>query len=397
MWQQLYAQRARNSTRSAIREILKVTQQPDVISFAGGLPAAELFPIERIRHATDVILSEQGRRALQYSVSEGLPELREWVAQRLSSERVMVRPENVLITSGSQQGLDMLGQLFLDEGDCIAVENPTYLGALQAWRRFGLDYCCVSADANGMIVDELAQKLQSVTPKLLYIPPNFQNPSGTTLSLSRRQQLIALARQHQLPIIEDDAYGDLRYSGEPQPSLFTLDGQHTGQIDGTVIHVGTVSKILTPGLRVGWVVAPIPVIEKLVEFKQSTDLHTNTLAQLIAIQLLSDGSLASHIDTLRTTYRERRDVMLASLERYFPATCRWTRPEGGMFLMVTLPEHMDSTDLLEKAVAQNVAFVPGSAFYLNAEGRNTLRLNFSNAQPAQIEEGIGRLGHLLSQ
>ncbi|MGB1249690.1 MAG: PLP-dependent aminotransferase family protein [Candidatus Promineifilaceae bacterium] len=395
MWQDLYAQRAQNSSRSAIREILKVTQQPDVISFAGGLPAAELFPIERIKQATDVILSEQGARALQYSVSEGLPELRDWVANRYSTPAMRVRPENVLITSGSQQALDMLGKLFLDEGDCIAVENPTYLGALQAWGRFGLRHCCISADHNGMIVDELAEKVQTERPKLLYIPPNFQNPSGTTLSLPRRQQLIALARQHRFPIIEDDAYGELRYSGEALPSLMAVDATDQGEIDGHVIHVGTVSKILTPGLRVGWVIAPESVIEKLVEFKQSADLHTNTLAQLIAVHLLTDGQLEPHIETLRRVYRERRDKMLAALKAYFPASCRWTTPDGGMFLMVTLPETVDSLDLLQRALEHNVAFVPGSAFYLNGEGRNTLRLNFSNARPDQIEKGIRRLGALL--
>ena len=396
MWQNLYAQRAKNSRRSAIREILKVTQQPDVISFAGGLPAAELFPIERIRHATDVILSEQGQRALQYSVSEGLPELREWVAGRYSTAGFEIRPENVLITSGSQQALDMLGKLFLDEGDCIAVENPTYLGALQAWGRFGLTHCCISADHDGMVVDELAQKMATDRPKLLYIPPNFQNPSGTTLSLPRRQQLVALARQHNMPIFEDDAYGELRYSGETLPSLLAVDSADLGAVNGHVIHIGTVSKILTPGLRVGWVIAPEAVIDKLVEFKQSADLHTNTLAQLIAVHLLNDGQLDQHIATLRTTYRERRDVMLAALKAHFPTSCRWTFPDGGMFLMVTLPEHVDSLDLLQQALAQKVAFVPGSAFYLNGEGTNTLRLNFSNAKPDLIEEGIQRLGVLLA-
>ena len=336
-WNRRFAGRTSHMKRSTIREILKLTTQADVISFAGGLPAPELFPVERVKQAADLALSEMGQAALQYSTSEGLPQLRELIAQRLSTDNLRVNADNILITTGSQQGLDLCGRVLLDEGDPVIVENPTYLGALMAWRPYDLAYLPATTDDEGMQIDILEPLFQQ-SPKLLYIVPNFQNPGGHTLSHDRRQALVELLAEYELPLIEDNPYGELRYSGESVPSLLSLDAQHEGNPDieqGHVIYVGTFSKILTPGLRIGWIVAGSEVIDKLIQAKQSADLHTSTLDQYITYEVSRDGFIDQHITHLRDVYCERRDIMLSAMEQYFPQEVTWSKPEGGLFLLVT--------------------------------------------------------------
>lgn len=380
--------------RSAIRELLKLTAQPDFISFGGGLPAAELFPVAQTKTAFDALIARLGGKAFQYGETEGLAELRDWIAKDFAVRTgVNVRRENVLITSGAQQGLDLVGRVFLDEGDRVIVENPTYLALLSAWRPWGVEFLGVASDEDGLRVEQI-EALADQQPKLIYSVPNFQNPQGTTLALERRHELVRLSRERGIPILEDDPYGALRYSGAALPSLLELSQAHSNglELDTPIIYTGTFSKTLMPGLRVGWVIADAPVIEKLVQAKQSADLHTSTICQHLALELASNGCLAEGLPTLKRAYQARRDAMLEGLENYFPAGTTWTRPEGGMFLMVTLPDDLDAGELLAAAIEQRVAFVPGEEFHLNGEGRNTMRLNFSNCPPDRIEEGMRRLG-----
>lgn len=396
-WDDRFAKRTQFMKRSALREILKLTAQPDVISFAGGLPAPELFPIDRFREMCDEILAEQGNVALQYSTTEGMPELRELIAKRLSGNGLTIDADNVLIVSGSQQGLDLLGRVLLDEKDPVIVENPTYLGMLMAMKPYQLNYLPARTDENGMIVSELPPLLAQ-NPKMLYVVPNFQNPGGHTLSIERRHELVKYLAEYQVPLLEDNAYGELAYDGEPLPSLLQLDAQYNGRsgVDGGhVMYLGTFSKILAPGLRIGWVVADRAVIDKLVQAKQSADLHTSTLNQYLTYAVAKNGFLDNHIEDLRATYRERRDVMLNAMAEHFPEEVTWSSPIGGLFLMVNTPDYIDTSDLLAEAVQQKVAFVPGVDFHTDGTGQNTFRLNFSNAKPAQIQLGIERLGKLL--
>ncbi len=379
--------------RSAVRELLKLTAQPGMISFAGGLPAPELFPVEAVRRAADAALALRGGSALQYGETEGLAELRDWIAARFSRTDAPLDRSRVAIVSGAQQGLDLLGRVLLDPGDAVVVENPTYLALLSAWRPLGARFLPVPSDARGMRVDELESLLRQ-RPKLIYVTPTFQNPQGTTLTLERRVRLVELAHRYDVALIEDDPYGELRYEGESLPSLFDLAGRARGH-DGSVIHVGTFSKTLAPGLRVGWALAAPEVIDQLTLAKQAADLHTSTLNQGMVLELLREGALAGHLPRLRDAYRQRRDAMLAALEAHLPPSVRWTRPEGGMFLLVTLPLGWSGAELLKQALARNVAFVPGEDFHLDGAGRNTFRLNFSNATPERIEEGVKRLGEAL--
>jgi len=399
-WTDRFAQRTRLMRCSAVRELLQVASQPGIISFAGGLPAAELFPVSRVKAAADAVLERFGGQCLQYAETEGLPGLRDWIARQFSREHFTVERENVLITSGSQQALDLIGRVLLDEGDRVVVENPTYLALLSAWRPLGVEFLAVPSDSQGMQVDALEPLLQR-QPKLIYLTPNFQNPQGTTLALERRERLVALLQKYEIPVVEDNPYGELRYDGKSLSNLLELDAglprttHHAPRIPNHVIYAGTFSKVLMPGLRVGWVIADRQVIDKLVQAKQAADLHTNTLGQYLALELVTHGFLEEFLPVLRKAYRARRDLMLAALEKHFPKTASWTRPDGGMFLLVTLPGDVDTSELLPTALARKVAYVPGEEFHLNGEGKNTLRLNFSNAGPAQIEEGIRRLAGLL--
>lgn len=394
-WTAKFAGRTAYMRRSSIREILKLTQHPEIISFAGGLPAPELFPLERIQSAMRVVLEQRSAEALQYSTTEGCNDLRDWIAARMSRGGLQVTRDNILIVSGAQQAIDLVGRVLLDDGDALVLENPTYLGMLVAWRPYNLRFSVIPTDADGLLVDRLEAVLRQ-HPKLMYLVPNFQNPQGVTLSHERRVQLVKLLAEYGGVVVEDNPYGELRYSGAAIPSLVELDAQQRGSrtLDGHVIYAGTFSKILAPGLRIGWIAAPTVVIDKLVQAKQSADLQSSTLSQLLVYEACKDGFIDGHIERLRATYRDRRDLMLAALAQHFPDEVRWSKPEGGLFLMVTLPEHLDAAELLKEALNYKVAFVPGTDFFIEG-GANTFRLNFSNAQPAMIEAGIERLGALL--
>jgi len=372
-----------------------------VISFAGGLPAPDVFPVERFKQACHKVLTEQAASALQYGATEGYEPLRELIATNMSRYGIKAKVENVLITSGSQQALDLIGKLFINAGDRVLVEAPTYLGALQAFNIYGAEYESVPIDENGLRTDLMEEPLRS-GPKFMYVLPNFQNPAGTTLSEVRRHELVLLADRFGIPIVEDDPYGQLRYEGEHLPPLVVLDRENlrrdNGYSIGNVIYLSTFSKTLAPGLRLGWIVAPPEVISKLVQLKQGTDLHTSTFTQFVAYEVARDGFLDQHVKLIRKIYRERRDVMLQALQEFFPPAVTWTHPHGGLFLWVTLPEGLDIKAILKSALEQNVAFVPGDSFYANdgpnhdgGEGSRHMRLNFSNAAPEQIREGIRRL------
>jgi 2-aminoadipate transaminase len=394
-WSQRYAQRAKSAASSAIRELLKLTQRPEIISFAGGLPAPELFPLARFREACERVLTQHGAAALQYGATEGYVPLREWIAAHMARYGIVAAPENVLITSGSQQALDLIGKLLINPGDRLLVEAPSYLGALQAFRVYDAEFVSVPTDQDGLRTDLLEPALRS-GPKFMYILPNFQNPSGVTLSRERRVELVAMADRYGIPVIEDDPYGQLRFEGEHLTPLLVLDRDNLRRDDGyhlgNVLYLSTFSKTLAPGLRLGWIVAPPEVIAKLVQLKQGADLHTSSFAQAVAYEVIQQGFLDQHVRTLRQVYRERRDVMLAALQESFPKEVSWTNPAGGLFLWVTLPEGMSAPRLLEAALRENVAFVPGAAFFpAEEQGARHLRLNFSNAQPEQIREGIRRL------
>ena len=399
-WEYRYAFRTQHMSSSVIRELLKLTEQPEIISFAGGLPAPEVFPIQRFREASNTVLENFGPQSLQYSTTEGHRPLREMIARHISRFSSEVSADNVLITSGSQQALDFVGRLFVNRGDFIVVESPTYVGALQAWNAYGAQYIPVRADEHGMIVDELEAALR-VGPKFIYVLPNFQNPSGSTLSLERRMQLVRIADKYGVPIIEDDPYGQLRYEGEHIPSIVALDseyrGPNGGHYSGNVIYLSTFSKLLAPGLRLGWVIAPAEVIQKLVLSKQAADLHTSSFNQYIAFEAAKGGFLDEHVKLIRATYKERRDVMIEMMEEMFPASVSWRKPKGGMFLWSILPEGMDSSEVLKRAVEKKVAFVPGEAFHPIGGGKNTMRLNFSYSSPETIREGITRLGGTLKE
>jgi 2-aminoadipate transaminase len=395
-WTSRYALRTKTIKSSAIRELLKITQKPEVISFAGGLPAPDVFPIERFRQACCKVLEQSAKIALQYGATEGYEPLREMIARHTSRYGIKAKAENVLLTSGSQQALDLIGKLLINPGDRVLVEAPTYLGALQAFNVYGAEYVSVPSDDDGIRTDLLEKPLRS-GPKFMYVLPNFQNPGGTTLSEDRRHELVLLADQFGIPIIEDDPYGQLRYEGEHLTPLVVLDRENlrrdNGYSIGNVIYLSTFSKTLAPGLRLGWIVAPGEVIAKLVQLKQGADLHTSTFAQIVAYEVARDGFLDEHVKVIRRVYGERRDVMLEALKTYFPSEVTWTHPKGGLFLWVTLPKGMDCQKLFEIALKENVAFVPGESFYANdgEQGKLHMRLNFSYGQPEQIREGIRRL------
>ncbi len=384
--------RAGGVTSSAIREILKVASRPDIISFAGGLPAPEYFPIDAMRDAADRVLSQYGRQALQYAATEGVMELREFIAAKVSADEpgAPVTAENVILTTGSQQALDLVAKVLLDPGDLVVTEDPTYLGALQAFRLFQASYEAVPMDEEGAEPGALAAALAK-NPKFAYLLPTFQNPTGRTMGHARREAVAALFREHRVPLVEDDPYGAIYFDRPAGPSLRSLAPEVT-------LAFGTFSKTLAPGLRLGWVVGPASWVARLTHVKQSADLHTSTLSQYVALEVLRSGALEPHLAVLRGVYRERCQAMLQALEEHFPAGSRWTVPTGGMFVWVELPGGVDVTPLLPKVVEEErVAYVPGAAFYPNGGGISTMRLNFTHAPAEVVRDGVARLGRALTR
>lgn len=378
------SQRARKLTSSAIREILKVTERPEVISFAGGLPSPATFPAERMREAAERVLRDAPGAALQYSATEGFLPLREWIA-----ERYRVRVSQVLITTGSQQALDLLGKVLIDPESPVLVETPTYLGALQSFSMYEPRYVQLPTDDAGLLPDQFTPELTRGA-RLLYAQPNFQNPTGRRTPVERRRALAAFAQSSPFPVLEDDPYGALNYAGEPLPSMLSMAPDH-------IVHLGTFSKVLAPGLRIGYIIAPEELHFKLVQAKQATDLHTPSLTQRIAYEVIRDGFLDTHIPTIRQLYSAQCEAMLASLARHMPEGVNWNRPEGGMFIWVKLPAGFDSMALLDAAIARNVAFVPGAPFFADDAQANTLRLSFVTVPPEKIEIGIAQLGALIRE
>jgi 2-aminoadipate transaminase len=382
-----FSERAQQLQSSFIREILKITQQPEIISFAGGLPSPATFPVEEMKAAFDKVLSTTGKTALQYGPTDGYMPLRQWIADSLSKDGAKIVPEQVLMVSGSQQALDLLGKVLIDEGSRVLVETPSYLGALQAFSVYRPEFASVQTDDDGLVPASIAPVAQGA--RLLYSLPNFQNPTGRTLSIARRQELVETCARLGLPLIEDDPYGALSYKGEPLPKMVAMNP------DG-VIYMGSFSKVLTPGIRLGYVVAPLPLVRRLELAKQAADLHTAQLTQMVVHEVIKDGFLDRHIPTIRELYGNQCQAMLDAMAEHFPAGATWTKPEGGMFIWVTLPKHINAMELLDEAIKQKVAFVPGAPFYANEPETNTLRLSFVTVPPERIRQGIAVLGKLIA-
>ncbi|MEK6284621.1 MAG: PLP-dependent aminotransferase family protein [Acidobacteriota bacterium] len=386
-----FASRMSRMHVSAIRELLKVTEQPEIISFAGGLPAPEMFPVAAIAQAYADVFAADGPAALQYSTTEGWRPLREWIARRMEKGGIATTADRVLITTGSQQGIDIVGKIFLEPGDAVVVENPSYLAALQAFCGHEATFIPIESDDEGMRVDQIESALERSKPNLIYIVSEFSNPKGTTLSYQRRLKLLELCARSRVPILEDNPYGELRYTGEPTPSLAALDRE------GLVIHISTFSKTLSPGMRLGWLTASEEIFQTVVIAKQAADLHTSTIEQRAAARLLETFDYDQHVASLCRVYGERCEMMLSAIARYFPSETRWTRPEGGLFLWLELPERVSAEELFKEAVAERVAFVPGTSFFACEPKLNFMRLNFSNQKPEMIEEGIKRIARVLKR
>jgi 2-aminoadipate transaminase len=381
------AHRAERMNPSIIREILKVTEQPGIISLAGGLPSPDTFPVEAMRDATARVLRVNPREALQYAASEGFGPLRDWVAGELNAQGLRVEASQVLITTGSQQGLDLAGKVLIDSGSVVAVESPTYLGALQAFNPYEPEYVSVACDDEGPLPEALTAARGA---RFFYVQPNFQNPSGRCTGVVRRDALVQAARELALPIVEDNPYGDLWFD-EPPPAPLAARWPEG------IVYLGSFSKVLAPGLRLGYVVAPKALCPKLLQAKQAADLHTPGFNQRVVHEVIRDGFLLKHVPTIRARYRAQRDAMGAALSAHMPAGCRWNTPQGGMFFWVELPEGVDAVALLPKAVAHGMAYVPGAAFYADHPRANTLRLSFVTVEPAQIERGIELLAQTLKE
>ena len=387
----LFADRMATTHKSFIREILKVTQDSKVISFAGGLPNPRLFPVTELAEAYRKVLHQDGKSVLQYSTTEGYLPLREYIAERYFVKRgLQASPDEILITTGSQQGLDLIGKVFLNKGDRIVIERPGYLGAIQAFGIFEPEFVPVPLLDDGIDIGLLEKALKANQTKLFHTVINFQNPSGVTYSRQKREKLADIIEGHNMVLVEDDPYGELRFMGEDLPSMKRY-------LPNSTVVLGSFSKVVTPGLRLGWICAAPDVMEKIVVAKQSSDLHSNYLSQRAVYQYLIDNDFDEHILNIREVYKKQRDLMVSMIEEHFPEEIKCTKPEGGMFLWVTLPENLSSLDLFKLATKENVAFVPGKAFYVDGGGDNSLRLNFSNSDQEKIEEGIKRLAKVIKR
>lgn len=377
---------------SVIREILKVASQPGVISFAGGLPAPELFPRDDLKKIAATVIEEYSPDCLQYTLSQGVMPIRTLLADRATARGTKTSAANILITTGSQQGIELIARAFLQPGDYVVTENPSYIGALQAFNAYGAKYAAIDMDEDGMLVDQVERCIIERRPKFIYSVSTFQNPTGITMTPERRQALCGIAAAHNIPLVDDSPYGAIRFAGKPVPSLKSCGGD-------SVIALRTFSKTMTPGLRIGWINGPRPFIALLERVKQFADLHSSSFTQYLVYEYVRQGLLESHIEQIKADYRMKRDLMLTTLEASFPKEITWTHPEGGLFLWLKLPLplRVSAQTLFQKALDLKVAYVPGGAFFPNGGGENTLRLNFSNASPEMIVEGIHRLARLFKE
>jgi len=392
----LFAARTKVMRSSAMRDLMAITAHPEVITLAGGLPDTSTFPPQSFAAQMTRIAQESAAEALQYGPTEGFDATRDCVLEVMAAEGMRPDPEDVIVTTGGQQGIDLVTKALVDPGDVVICEAPTYPGAIPTFCSYEAEIVQIECDADGMRVDLLEELLARLAregrrPKFIYTVPTFQNPAGVTLSLERRRRLVELARENELLLVEDSPYGLLRYGGEPLPPLYQLDG------GDFVIYIGTFSKILSPGIRLGWTVAPPPVMEKIVIGKQASDLCTSTLTQHFVREYFAEGRWRQYIDDVVEIYRGRREAMLAALREHFPAEASWTEPDGGLFIWATLPEYIDTTDLLAKALRADVAFVPGRAAYVDGRGANSMRLNFSGVQEEEIREGVRRIGEVIAE
>ena len=380
----------KNLQSSVLREILKTSSQPGVISFAGGLPAPELFPLEDVKIAMSDAMAKHSGNTVQYSFTLGIPMLRELIAKRATERGTESASENIIVTTGGQQALELVGRTFITPGQYILCESPTYVGALQVFNSYQAKYAAVTMDHDGMIIDEVEEKIKKYRPTLIYTVSNFQNPTGITMSLERRHALVELGRRYEIPIVDDNPYSDIRFEGEQLPTLKSIGGD-------SVIAARTFSKVLAPGFRVGWLNGPKDIISYFEKAKQGIDLHTSSLNQYIIHEYVASGKLELHIEKIKADYIVKRDIMLRSLGEFFPKGSTWTNPEGGLFLWVELPKTLSAKELLPEAIKRKVAYVYGEPFFPNGGGDNTMRLNFSNASHENIVEGIKRLGELFTE
>lgn len=388
-----FAKRISEIKASEIREILKVTEQEDVISFAGGLPAPELFPIEEINKVNQIVLKEAGTKALQYTTTEGYAPLRKWIANRMNSNLgTSFDKDNILITHGSQQGLDLSGKVFLDEGDIVLCESPTYLAAISAFRAYGCKFIEIATDEYGMDMNALEKALNEIKGiKLIYVIPTFQNPTGKTWNKERRSKLAELSAKYNVAVIEDNPYGELRFEGENLPSVKSFD------TTGNVLCTGSFSKIFCPGFRIGWIAGDKDIIRKYVLVKQGTDLQCNTIAQMVISEYLQQYNIDEHIGKIVEVYRKRRDIAVECIERYFPKNIKFTHPEGGLFTWIELPEGISARDVLDKCLEKRIAFVPGGSFFPNRNRENTFRINYSNMPEDKIEKGLRIIAEVVKE
>ena len=392
-----FSERAKGLRASEVRELLKLLEVPDMISFAGGFPNPETFPAEIIREIANDVLEKDGPKALQYGITEGCPNLRESVAERMKKKGIKTSKDNVLIVSGSQQVIDLVGKVFIDPGDSIVISAPTYLTALTGWAVYQASFESIPIDQNNMRMDVFEDRMKKLAkranpPEIVYALPNFQNPAGVTMPERNRKRLVDLASDYDFLIIEDDPYGELRYRGEHLPPIKSFDDE------GRVIYMSTFSKILSPGLRVGWVVAHEDILRKLVIAKQSADVCTNVLGQRIAHEYIVRGHIDPQIERIKGIYSRKMDLMLSGMDEFMPEGVKWIRPEGGMFLWVDLPNWMDSGELLKSALKKRVAFVTGKAFFADPkDGTASMRLNFTHPSDSLITEGVRRLGSVVNQ
>ena len=394
--EEFYSILASKMKASAIREILKLVQNPEVISLAGGMPDPITFPVEEIKEISQNIFNKKSAQALQYSSTEGLPELRRCILDHLAKDGNNGELENIIISSGSQQGLDLVGKTFLSPGDVAIVELPSYLAALNAFYSYGGELVGIPMDDEGMQMDILEEKLTQLKNegkkvKFIYTISNFQNPAGVTMSLARRKKIIEIANKFNVFIVEDNPYEKLRFEGEPTPSIYSLEK------NGSVISLGTFSKILCPGLRLAWILGNKEIIRKIAILKQATDLCTSILSQLIACEYCQSGKLEENIKSNVQIYKKKRDTMLNALEKYFPKETVWTKPQGGFFVVATLPEYIDTGEMFKEAIEENVAYVPGAPFFADRKGQNTMRLSFCFPSAEDIDEGIKRLGKVIKK